>query len=146
MKVVIQRVSSASVEVNGEIVGKISAGVLVYLGVCKGDTLDDAQAIARKIAELRIFEDADGKMNLSIQETGGAVLLISNFTVAGNCRKGRRPSFDTAASPDLANQLYEKAAHAIEGYGIEVEMGLFQEHMHVESVNDGPVTFIVDTR
>lgn len=146
MKAVIQRVNSASVEVDGEVVGRINTGLLAYVGVCKGDTEKDAGAIARKIAELRIFEDDAGKMNLSVKEIGGAVLIISNFTIAGNCRKGRRPSFDTAAEPAKANKLYELVAETIRQSGLQVETGIFQAHMHIKSINNGPVTFILDTK
>ena len=145
MRAIIQRVSSATVSVDANTAGHIEKGLLVYLGVAKDDTEKDARAVARKIAELRVFEDDAGKMNLDVKETGGAVLIISNFTVAGNCRKGRRPSFDTAAEPTRANELYELVAEIVQEYGMVVARGIFQAHMHVESVNDGPVNFILDT-
>jgi D-tyrosyl-tRNA(Tyr) deacylase len=145
MKAVLQRVSKASVTVDGEVVGSIDKGLLVYVGVGSTDKVDDAEFVGRKIAELRIFEDDDGKMNRSVCDVGGAVLIISNFTLCGNCRKGRRPSFDSAAGPEKANELYEKVTEVVSGYGLTVEKGIFQEHMHVESVNDGPVTLWIDS-
>ena len=145
MKAVIQRVSKAAVTVDGEVVGSIEKGLLVYVGVGSADKADDAVFVGRKIAELRIFEDDDGKMNRSVCDVGGAVLVISNFTLCGNCRKGRRPSFDSAAAPEIAEELYEKVADTVRGYGLTVAEGVFQAHMHVESVNDGPVTLWVDS-
>ncbi len=152
MKAVIQRVSKAAVTVHrmakpidGEVVGSIDKGLLVYVGVGSADKADDAVFVGRKIAELRIFEDDDGKMNRSVCDVGGAVLVISNFTLCGNCRKGRRPSFDSAAAPEIAEELYEKVAETIRGFGLTVAEGVFQAHMHVESINDGPVTLIVDS-
>jgi D-tyrosyl-tRNA(Tyr) deacylase len=145
MKAVIQRVSKASVSVDGKTVGSIGTGLLVYIGVSSTDKADDAEFIGRKIAELRLFEDESGKMNRSVCETGGAVLIISNFTLQGNCRKGRRPSFDSAAGPDEANELYEKVIDTVKGFGLAVEKGIFQAHMHVESINDGPVTLLIDS-
>lgn len=145
MKAVIQRVSRASVTVDSKTVGNIGRGLLVYVGVSNTDTADDATFIGRKIAELRLFEDEDGKMNRSVCEANGAVLIISNFTLQGNCRKGRRPSFDSAARPDEANELYEKVAETVKGFGLIVEKGIFQTHMHVESINDGPVTLLIDS-
>jgi D-tyrosyl-tRNA(Tyr) deacylase len=145
MKAVIQRVSKASVIVDSKIVGSIGRGLLVYIGVSNTDKADDAAFVGRKIAELRLFEDEDGKMNRSVCETRGAVLIISNFTLQGNCRKGRRPSFDSAARPDEANELYEKVNETVKSFGLTVEKGIFQAHMHVESINDGPVTLLVDS-
>jgi D-tyrosyl-tRNA(Tyr) deacylase len=145
MRAVIQRVSQASVQVEGRIVGRIDRGLLVYLGVAKGDGASDAEFIARKIAELRVFEDDAGKMNRSVCDVGGSVLIISNFTLCGNCRKGRRPSFDDVAEPAVAEQFYESVVKAVSGYGLTVEKGRFQEHMHVESINDGPVTLSIDS-
>jgi len=144
MRIVLQRVSGAKVEVAGEIAGEIGPGLLVYLSVSKGDGEDQAKFIADKIANLRVFEDDAGKMNLSVIDTGGQVLLISNFTLDGNCSKGRRPSFDNAAEPEKANELYDQVCRHVEQKGIDVERGIFQAHMHVSSVNDGPVTFIVE--
>jgi len=144
MRIVLQRVSGAKVEVAGEIAGEIGPGLLVYLSVSKGDGEDQAKFIADKIANLRVFEDDAGKMNLSVIDSGGQVLLISNFTLDGNCNKGRRPSFDNAAEPAKANELYQQVCRHVEQKGIDVERGIFQAHMHVSSVNDGPVTFIVE--
>ncbi len=145
MKAVIQRVSSASVEVEGEVVGSSGKGILVLLGVEKGDGEKDADWMAEKIANLRIFEDSEGKMNLSVQDTGGDILAVSQFTLAGNCSKGRRPSFDTAAPPEEANELYEYFLGRMRQTGIPVEKGVFQANMRVSLVNDGPVTFILES-
>ena len=145
MRMVCQRVLQANVTVNSQPVGTISKGLLVYLGVGKGDTVDDARFMAEKIVNLRIFADEAGKMNLSVQDVGGSILLISNFTLHGDCRKGRRPGFDAAAEPALAEQLYEKVAELIAAQGVPVEKGVFGEYMHVTSINDGPVTFILDS-
>jgi D-tyrosyl-tRNA(Tyr) deacylase len=145
MRMVCQRVFQANVTVNNQPVGTIGKGLLVYLGVGKGDTVNDAQFMADKIVNLRIFADQAGKMNLSVQDVGGAILLISNFTLHGDCRKGRRPGFDAAAEPELAEQLYEKVAALIAAQGVLVEKGVFGEYMHVSSINDGPVTFILDS-
>jgi len=143
--VVIQRVIEAQVAVAGQQVSRIGKGLLVYLGVGKGDDLKDAEFIADKLVNLRVFADEAGKMNKSVVEVGGSILLVSNFTLHGDCRKGRRPSFDTAAEPDIANQLYEKLAELIVQQGIPVQKGAFGQYMHVSSVNDGPVTFILDS-
>lgn len=145
MRAVIQRVSSAKVEVDGETVGQIGGGLLVYLGVGKADTVKDAQFMAEKLVGLRVFGDAAGKMNLSVRDVGGGILLVSNFTLHGDCRKGRRPGFDAAAEPQLAQELYEKVAELIGEQGVAVEKGVFGEHMHVSSVNDGPVTLLLDS-
>lgn len=145
MRFVCQRVLQAQVEVNGQSVGRIDKGLLVYLGVGKEDTLKDAEFIAEKLINLRIFPDDAGKMNRSLLDVGGAVLLVSNFTLHGDCRKGRRPGFDAAAAPQLANQLYEKVAELIARQGVTVEKGVFGEYMHVTSTNDGPVTFLLDS-
>jgi D-tyrosyl-tRNA(Tyr) deacylase len=145
MRIVCQRVSRAKVEVNDQVVGKIERGLLVYLGVGKGDTADDAQFIADKLVNLRIFADDAGKMNRSVIDIGGKILLISNFTLHGDCRKGRRPGFDAAAEPSLAEQLYEKVAELIVAAGVGVEKGVFGEYMQVTSLNDGPVTFLLDS-
>jgi len=146
MRVVVQRASSAKVEVEGQIVGQMEKGLLVYLGVGDGDTEADAAFIADKLVNLRIFSDTAGKMNLSIQDVSGDILLISNFTLHGDCRKGRRLGFDSAAQPELANRLYEKTADLIAQSDIKVEKGIFAAHMHVSSINDGPVTFILDSK
>ncbi len=145
MRVVCQRVLQAQVEVNGRQVGKIDRGLLVYLGVGKGDTLNDAQFIADKLVNLRIFADEAGKMNRSVLDIGGRILLVSNFTLHGECRKGRRPGFDAAAEPALDEQLYEKVAALVAARCIGVEKGLFGEYMQVISINDGPVTFLLDS-
>ena len=145
MRMVCQRVLEAKVTVNDSSVGSIGRGLLVYLGVGEGDTVNDAQFMSDKIVNLRIFPDQAGKMNLNVQDVAGAVLLISNFTLHGDCRKGRRPGFDAAAEPMLAQQLYEKVAGLIAAQGIPVEKGVFGEYMHVTSVNDGPVNFILDS-
>jgi len=145
MRFICQRVLEAQVKVNEQIVGQIGRGLLVYLGVGKGDTESDAQFMADKLVNLRIFPDDAGKMNLSVQDIGGAILLISNFTLHGDCRKGRRPGFDAASEPETAQQLYEKVAGLIKEQGIPVAKGIFGEYMHVSSINDGPVNFILDS-
>ena len=145
MRAVIQRVREAKVEVDGNIVGQVGPGLLVYLGVGKGDTEADVQFMAEKLANLRIFSDDAGKMNRSVIDIGGGVLLVSNFTLHGDCRKGRRPGFDGAADPALADGLYEKVAQLIAQQGVPVAKGVFGAHMHVTSVNDGPVTFLLDS-
>ncbi len=145
MRFVCQRVLKAKVEVNGQSVGRIDKGLLVYLSVGKEDTVKDTEFIAEKLVNLRIFPDEAGKMNRNLLDVGGASLLVSNFTLHGDCRKGRRPGFDTAAQPQLAQQLYEKVADLIAEQGVPVEKGVFGEYMHVTSTNDGPVTFLLDS-
>ena len=145
MRAVIQRVSRAQVSVGGEVVGQIGPGLLVLLGVAKADVLSDAEYLAAKITGLRIFEDENGKMNLSLAETGGAVLAVSQFTLYGDVRKGKRPSFDAAAPPELARELYEYFVAKIRQAGINCETGRFQAMMQVELVNDGPVTILMDS-
>jgi D-tyrosyl-tRNA(Tyr) deacylase len=145
MRAVIQRVLQAEVTVESRKVGKIDKGLLVYLGVGKEDTLKDAQFMADKLVNLRIFADEARKMNLSVQDVSGAILLVSNFTLHGDCRKGRRPGFDAAAGPESAQQLYEKVIELISEQDINVEKGAFGEYMHVTSINDGPVTFLLDS-
>ena len=145
MRAVIQRIQQAQVTVEGQKVGKIDKGLLVYLGVGKEDTIKDAQFIADKLVNLRIFPDQAGKMNLSVKDIGGAILLVSNFTLHGDCRKGRRPGFDAAAEPAIAQQLYEKVIEMITEQDIPVEKGAFGEYMHVSSTNDGPVNFLLDS-
>lgn len=146
MRVVVQRVSSASVTVDGEITGKIERGFLVLLGVGEDDTDDDVVYLAGKVAGLRIFEDDAGKMNLTLADVGGAVLAVSQFTLFGDCRRGRRPSFIAAARPEKASSLYEAFVAEVRGRGITVETGRFQTHMDVSLVNDGPVTLLLDSR
>ena len=144
MKAVIQRVTSASVAVDGETVGQIGHGILVLLGVEKGDDEARADWLAEKICGLRIFSDEEGKMNLSVQDICGSLLVVSQFTLAGNCAKGRRPSFDTAAPPEEGKRLYEYFTAAAGRLGPEVATGIFQADMQVSLVNDGPVTFILE--
>jgi D-tyrosyl-tRNA(Tyr) deacylase len=145
MRAVIQRVLHAEVEVEGEIVGRIDRGLLVYLGVGKDDDEEDVEFMADKLVNLRIFADEAGKMNRSVIDIGGAVLLVSNFTLHGDCRKGRRPGFDAAGPPEVAEKLYEAVAAQIQQQGIPVEKGSFGAYMQVTSQNDGPVTFLLDS-
>ena len=144
MKAVIQRVSSANVVVDTQIVGEIGRGILVLLGVEKGDVEGQADWLAEKIVNLRIFEDQAGKMNLSLKDIGGSLLIVSQFTLAGNCDKGRRPSFDTAAPPEEGKRLYEYFVEVVRRIGLPVATGIFQADMQVSLVNDGPVTFILE--
>ena len=146
MKAVIQRVTRASVEVDGRQVGAIGEGLLVLLGVAKGDGEADCRFMVEKLPALRIFSDDAGKMNRSLADIGGAVLLVSQFTLLGNTRNGRRPSFDEAAPPDEAKRWYEQVAAGLKAQTIPVETGLFAAHMKVELLNDGPVTFLLDSR
>jgi D-tyrosyl-tRNA(Tyr) deacylase len=145
LKAVIQRVSGADVTVEAKSVGRIGRGVLVLLGVEKGDGEREAGWLAEKISGLRIFEDQGEKMNLSVKEIGGEILVVSQFTLAGSCAKGRRPSFDSAAPPDEANRLYEYFVERLRATGLKVETGVFQAMMQVSLVNDGPVTFILES-
>ena len=146
MKAVIQRVLRASVEVRGEMVGKIGQGLVVLLGVSKGDGDLDCRTMANKLRTLRIFADEQGKMNRSLIDVGGSILLISQFTLLADCRSGRRPSFDHAALPSDARAMYDRVAASLRREGTVVEMGSFGAHMEVDLVNDGPVTFVLDTR
>ena len=146
MRAVVQRVSSARVGIEGRIVGEIGRGLLVFAGVEKGDGPDDIKYVATKVNGLRIFEDAEGKMNLAIGDAGGAVLAVSQFTLCGDCRKGRRPSFDDAEAPASARPLYEELVSELRAMNLKVETGEFQAHMKVELVNDGPVTILLDSR
>lgn len=146
MRAVVQRVTRASVTVEEEVVGKISRGLLVLLGVAAEDTEQDAAYLAEKICGLRVFEDAAGKMNLSVQDVGGSILAVSQFTLCGDCRKGKRPSFDKAAKPETANAHYEKFVALCRERGVRVETGVFRAHMQVELANDGPVTILLDSR
>lgn len=146
MRAVVQRVSRAKVTVEETITGEIGRGFLVLLGVAEGDTTTDAVMLADKLAGLRVFEDSDGKMNLALADVGGAMLVVSQFTLLGDCRKGRRPSFIAAARPEVAEALYRTFVAEVQGRGITVATGRFQTHMDVELVNDGPVTLLVDSR
>jgi len=146
MRVVIQRVSSARVRVEGKILGEIGKGFLVLLGVGKEDTEKDADWLAEKIVGLRVFEDEQGRFNLSLQEVGGEILIVSQFTLYGDCRKGRRPSFDHSAPPERAEKLYNYFVEKVKEKGIKVATGKFQALMEVELVNQGPVTLIIDTQ
>jgi D-tyrosyl-tRNA(Tyr) deacylase len=145
LKSVIQRVSEAGVSVDGREVSRIGRGMLALVGVEKGDTAENAAALAKKISEMRIFEDAAGKMNLSVLETGGEVLAVSQFTLCADTCKGRRPGFDPAAPPALAEELFRKFTEALRARGVAVSEGVFGAHMRVALVNDGPVTFTVET-
>jgi D-aminoacyl-tRNA deacylase len=145
MRAVVQRVSRAQVAVNGEIVGKIGLGLLVLLGIGRDDTEADAIYLAGKICGLRVFEDNRGKMNRSVQDAGGGVLAVSQFTLYGDVRRGKRPSFDAAATPEKARQLYGFFVEQIRAAGLSCETGRFQEMMQVELVNEGPVTILLDS-
>lgn len=145
MRAVIQRVLSSSVEVEGKTIGKIDEGLCILLGVTHYDTEKDTEWIVNKIIGLRIFEDDEGKLNRSLTDVGGSVLLVSQFTLYGDCRKGRRPSFVKAARPEMANDLYAKCCALFKDKGIHVETGQFQAYMKVSIINDGPVTLIIDS-
>lgn len=145
MRAVVQRVSRASVAVEERVVGEIGPGLLVLLGVSTGDDEADADYLAEKIAGLRIFEDQDGKMNRSVADVGGAVLAVSQFTLYGDVRRGKRPSFDSAARPERARELYEHFVMQVRGHGLRCETGQFQAMMSVSLVNDGPVTILLDS-
>lgn len=146
MRAVLQRVSEASVEVDGQTVGAIGAGWLVLLGVAKGDGDEDANRLAEKVAGLRAFEDEAGKMNRSVAEVGGGVLVVSQFTLLGDCRGGRRPSFTEAAEPAEAERLYRRFADRLAAVGLPVATGVFRAMMRVSLINDGPVTLLLDSR
>ncbi|MDR1985544.1 MAG: D-tyrosyl-tRNA(Tyr) deacylase [Treponema sp.] len=146
MRAVVQRVRDASVSVEGILQGKIAAGLLVYLGVAQGDTEADARYLAEKIPGLRIFEDPQGKMNRSVQDIGGSLLVVSQFTLLGDARKGRRPSYSDAAESRVAKVLYEYFMERIREQGLACESGIFQTHMEVQATNDGPVTLLLDSR
>lgn len=145
MRAVVQRVKSARVEVGGRITGEIENGLLIFLGVGGEDTKQDCEYIANKISNLRIFSDERDLMNLSLMDTGGAALVVSQFTLLGDCRKGRRPSFAHAAAPEKARQLYEYFITLLRGTGLRVTTGEFQEMMDVHLINDGPVTLLLDS-
>jgi len=146
MKALVQRVSRASVSVNDNIVGKIGRGLVVFLGVAQGDSKEDASYLANKVVNLRIFADESSKFSLSALDTSGDVLIVSQFTLLADSRKGRRPDFTSAAPPDLAKELYEFFVGQVRSTGLKVETGLFQEHMLVEIYNDGPVTILLESR
>jgi D-tyrosyl-tRNA(Tyr) deacylase len=146
MRACVQRVSRSSVTVDGQVTGQIQRGLLVLLGVAHNDTADDAHMLADKITQLRIFEDQQGKMNRSLIDCGGEMLVVSQFTLLGDCRKGRRPSFVDAARPELAERLYQTFVAAVSTHGVPVATGRFRQMMQVELVNDGPVTFLLDSR
>lgn len=146
MRAVVQRVKRAAVNVGGSTVGEIDGGLLVYAGVQEGDTREDIDYIAKKVANLRVFEDEDGKMNLDVTSAGAEVLVISQFTLLGDARKGRRPSFSSAEPPDSARRIYEELIAALSAKGLNVQQGEFQAHMEVDSVNDGPITLLLDSR
>jgi D-tyrosyl-tRNA(Tyr) deacylase len=145
VKIVLQRVGEASVEAAGRLEGQIGRGICLLIGVEKGDTAQDADFLARKAVELRIFPDAEGKMNLSLREAGGEVLAVSQFTLAASVRKGRRPSFDGAEEPRRAAELFDHFVGAVEALGVTVATGMFQALMDVHILNDGPVTFILES-
>ena len=145
MRCVIQRVKKASVEVGEEMVGRIGAGLLVFLGIGAHDQDKDVSWMAEKILGLRIFEDEEGKMNKSVQDVGGEILLVSQFTLYGDCRKGKRPSFSEAASPQTGKVIYEQMIDVLKASGLKMETGIFQAHMEVSLCNDGPVTMLLDS-
>lgn len=146
MRAVVQRADRASVTVDNKVVGQVDKGLMVLFGVAPDDTDKDLNYIVDKVVGLRIFEDDQDKMNLSVQDVGGSILAVSQFTLYGDCRKGKRPSFDGAAKPELANSYYEKFVAALRDKGIKVETGVFRAHMLVELVNNGPVTMLLDSK
>jgi len=146
MRVVVQRVSSAQVYVDGHLTGKIGKGLLVFVGVARGDGEEDVSYFASKLPEIRIFEDASGKFNLSLREIDGEMLVVSQFTLYGDCRRGRRPSFTEAEEPSSAKELYERLISGLREQGIPVQTGEFQAKMEVHLINDGPVTLLLDSR
>lgn len=144
MKALIQRVKKASVTIDGKLYSKIGKGLLIFLGVEKDDEIENSQKLSQKVAALRIFEDENDKMNLSIKDVNGEILVISQFTLCGDCKKGTRPSFDKAASPEKANFLYEDFVNRLSQEGFDVQTGKFRAMMDVELINDGPVTFMIE--
>jgi D-tyrosyl-tRNA(Tyr) deacylase len=146
MRAIVQRVKNAQVAVGASLVGQIGRGLLVYLGVGKEDNETDAIFIADKIVNLRIFADSNDKMNLNVKDAAGGVLIVSNFTLFGDCRKGRRPGFDLAAEPRQAERLYEKVVELVEVEGLEVQKGVFAAYMDVTASNDGPINFLLDSK
>ena len=145
MRFLIQRVTRASVKVDGDLAASIGSGMLVLVGIAQADTRKEADYLAEKLVNLRIFPDAEGRMNRSALDVGAELLLVSQFTLYGDCRKGRRPSFDAAAPPAAARELYEYVVEAVSAKGLATQSGVFQAHMKVELVNDGPVTFLLET-
>lgn len=146
MRAVVQRISRGKVTVNGQISGAINKGLLVFLGITREDTIEDVKYMAKKIVNLRIFEDDNEKMNLSVLDVDGEILAVSQFTLFGDCRRGRRPSFTEAAPPETADELYEIFIDECKKLGTNVETGVFQAHMTVHSINDGPVTILIDSK
>ena len=146
MRAVVQRVASARVRVDDRVFGEIGVGLVVLAGIEKGDAAEDVKYMAAKVKDLRVFEDSAGKMNVPVAEVGGQVLVVSQFTLCGDCRRGRRPSFDEAESPAMAKPLYEALLSELRRLNLNVETGQFQAHMQVELVNDGPVTLLLDSR
>jgi D-tyrosyl-tRNA(Tyr) deacylase len=146
MRACVQRVREASVTVDGQVCGQIGVGLVVLMGIATDDTADDVRQLAEKIVGLRIFDDDAGKMNLALAEVEGAMLVVSQFTLMGDCRKGRRPSYIAAAPPEVAEPLYQSFVAAVTAQGVQVATGKFREHMVVSLVNDGPVTLLVDSR
>jgi D-tyrosyl-tRNA(Tyr) deacylase len=146
VRAVVQRVSSASVRVGEHIVGRIASGLVVFVGLAEGDGPADIEYVASKIRDLRIFGDDGGRMNRSVVDIGGAVLVVSQFTLLGDARKGRRPAFDGAARPEVARTQYETFVSALRSHGLTVETGVFQAHMQIDLTNDGPVTILLDSR
>ncbi len=146
MRACVQRVSEARVSVDGNVCGQIGVGLLVLLGIAADDTADDSRSLADKIVGLRIFDDDAGKMNFALADVHGAMLVVSQFTLLGDCRKGRRPSYIAAAPPELAEPLYQAFVTAVAQQGVEVATGRFRERMHVSLTNDGPVTLLLDSR
>jgi len=147
VRAVLQRVKTSKVTVDSKVVGQISKGIMALIGVGRNDSFDDVKWLAEKIVNLRIFEDENGKMNLSLLDVKGELLLVSQFTLFGDCRRGRRPSFTDAAEPSLARELFERFVEYVrDTYPVRVETGVFQEHMEVELINDGPVTLLLDSK
>ena len=144
MKALIQRVKKASVTIENELYSEIGSGLLVFLGVTKSDTTENGEKLAQKIANLRIFEDENEKMNFSVKDVGGEILVVSQFTLCGDCKKGTRPSFDKAMAPNEANEMYEYFISKVKEQNIPVKTGVFGAHMEVKLLNNGPVTFIID--